>query len=384
MKRFTIFFTSDKTSSFRVLSRAITLIFISLTFFASTVIVTYLPLSAYADTKSDLDNANKELEDLKKSQANLSSEYSKLNNELTEAGNKVSSVDEQIKSKQEEIDELNSQIDTLNASINDQYEAMKLRIKYMYENNSSDLLIETMLESGNMADFLVKSEYILNLSTYDRKQLDKLHEQVTSRNEKLDSLVSDKTELEGLKTELNSNMADLKSSIYKVQANLNETSTNISDVEAKCLEYEKKIQDEEIARQLAAIQAMQAGDEINYSGTKLDYTQTDLAMLAAIIECEAGNQSYEGKLAVASVIINRVLNPRFGDSISSVIYASGQFSPVASGRFAIVLARGASDECKAAALSALNGNLNTSALYFHVYRPGKDEGGTVIGDHVFY
>lgn len=60
-------------------------------------------------------------------------------------------------------------------------------------------------------------------------------------------------------------------------------------------------------------------------------------MLAAIIECEAGNQSYEGKCAVGSVIINRVRNPRFANTIQEVIFAPGQFSPVASGRFAIVL-----------------------------------------------
>ena len=48
-------------------------------------------------------------------------------------------------------------------------------------------------------------------------------------------------------------------------------------------------------------------------------------MLAAIIECEAGNQSYEGKCAVGSVIINRVRNPRFANTIQEVIFAPGHF-----------------------------------------------------------
>ena len=98
-----------------------------------------------------------------------------------------------------------------------------------------------------------------------------------------------------------------------------------------------------------------------------NHTAEDVAMLAAIIECEAGNQSYEGKCAVGSVVINRVADPRFANSISGVIYAPYQFSPVASGRFAIVLARGANAACTQAAVDVLNGYININALYFHVY-----------------
>lgn len=122
----------------------------------------------------------------------------------------------------------------------------------------------------------------------------------------------------------------------------------------------------------------------NINKTPISYDTSDLAMLAAIIECEAGNQSYEGKLAVGSVVVNRVNSPRFANSISGVIYASGQFTPVASGRFTIVLSRGASASCVQAAQEVLNGNVTINALYFHVYRSGIDTYGTVIGDHIFY
>ena len=107
-------------------------------------------------------------------------------------------------------------------------------------------------------------------------------------------------------------------------------------------------------------------------------------MLAAIIECEAGNQPYEGKLAVGSVVINRVNSPRFANSISGVLYAPGQFTPVASGRFTIVLARGASAVCVQAAQEVLNGNITIDAHYFHMYRSGIDTYGTIIRDHIFF
>ena len=107
-------------------------------------------------------------------------------------------------------------------------------------------------------------------------------------------------------------------------------------------------------------------------------------MMAAIIECEAGNQSYEGKLAVGSVVVNRINSPRFGNTLQAVLYAPSQFSPVARGRLSIVLARGANEECTRAAKEVLDGHITINALYFHVYNSEVDTGGTVIGDHVFY
>ena len=74
-------------------------------------------------------------------------------------------------------------------------------------------------------------------------------------------------------------------------------------------------------------------------GSKVQTQAGDLELLAALIECEAGGEPYEGKLAVGSVVLNRVASSHFPNSVVGVIYQSGQFSPVASGRFATVLAR---------------------------------------------
>ena len=108
----------------------------------------------------------------------------------------------------------------------------------------------------------------------------------------------------------------------------------------------------------------------------------DLELLSTIIYCEAGNQSYEGQLAVGSVILNRVASSSFPNSISGVIYQSGQFSPVASGRFAHALAAGLGNRCVSAAREVLNGRRNVDCLYFRADNGLID--GLVIGDHVFY
>lgn len=108
----------------------------------------------------------------------------------------------------------------------------------------------------------------------------------------------------------------------------------------------------------------------------------DLELLSTIIYCEAGNQSYEGQLAVGSVIMNRVASSSFPNSISGVIYQSGQFSPVASGRFAHALAAGLGSRCESAAQAVLNGERNVDCLYFRIDHGVID--GLVIGEHVFY
>ena len=76
---------------------------------------------------------------------------------------------------------------------------------------------------------------------------------------------------------------------------------------------------------------------------------SDRELLARLIQCEAGGESYDGKLAVGSVVINRVKSSYFPNSVSGVIYQSGQFSPVASGRLAYRLEAGVDGSCLQAA-----------------------------------
>ncbi|MCH5265547.1 MAG: cell wall hydrolase [Lachnospiraceae bacterium] len=94
-----------------------------------------------------------------------------------------------------------------------------------------------------------------------------------------------------------------------------------------------------------------------------EYTNRDVKLLSAIIFCEAGNQSYAGKLAVGCVVMNRKRSSRFPNSVEKVIRQKRQFSPVASGKFKKELERynngsyekGVRAECVRAAKAALSG-----------------------------
>lgn len=107
----------------------------------------------------------------------------------------------------------------------------------------------------------------------------------------------------------------------------------------------------------------------------------DLNLLAALIYCEAGNQSREGMVAVGAVVLNRVASGSFANSISGVIYESGQFTPAYSGALSNALSNGVPSSCYEAAQAALNGeNPVGGALYFNT---GSGRG-VKIGAHQFY
>mgnify|MGYP001146681855 CR=1 FL=1 len=108
----------------------------------------------------------------------------------------------------------------------------------------------------------------------------------------------------------------------------------------------------------------------------------DTRLLAALIFCEAGIETYNGKLAVGAVVMNRVRSGAYPGTIQEVISAPGQFGPAATGRVAAVMAAGPKASCVQAAQAALNGETNVGTVT-HFRRAGGIDG-IIIGNHVFY
>ena len=109
---------------------------------------------------------------------------------------------------------------------------------------------------------------------------------------------------------------------------------------------------------------------------------TDDVLLGALVQCEAGNQCYEGQLAVAAVVMNRVRSGAYPNTIGGVIYASGQFTPAGNGKVERQLQLGVNESCLKAARAAIAGETNVGTAT-HFRRAGNHEG-FVIQDHVFW
>ncbi len=110
---------------------------------------------------------------------------------------------------------------------------------------------------------------------------------------------------------------------------------------------------------------------------------SELEILAALIQCEAGGEPYEGQVAVGAVVMNRVRSGGYPNNITDVIYASGQFVPASGGRMeSLILNKTTRASCIQAAQEAINGVCNVGdALHF---RRNNGRDGLVIGNHVFW
>ncbi len=150
---------------------------------------------------------------------------------------------------------------------------------------------------------------------------------------------------------------------------------------AMTLEEEQAQVQAEQAEKAKTEQVAATGGATQTAATPASYD--DVTLLAALIQCESGSQPYEGQVAVGNVVMNRLHSGAYGGSLSSVIYAPGQFTPAGSGAVARVAASGPSATAIAAAQAALNGeNYIGGCTQFRNVACGHP--GTVIGAHVFW
>ena len=133
------------------------------------------------------------------------------------------------------------------------------------------------------------------------------------------------------------------------------------------------------AREAAAAEARR---HQNYGAYMTD--ADDLLLLAALIQCEAGGEPYEGQVAVGAVVMNRVRSAAYPSTIHGVIYASGQFTPAMTGKLNQVYNSGnIRQSCILAAQEALSGVSNVGDLTHFRTNNGMHTG-IVIGHHIFY
>lgn len=353
------------------------------------------------------EDAQEKVGDLKEEESSLKGELAGLNQELSDVSAQINDLEVRIVDKKEEIQTTGRELKEAENVEARQYESMKLRIRFIYENGNADL-ISAILGSKSIADLLNKVEYVEEMNRYDRQMLSDYEETCKQISAKKKSLKKERKELvamqesmEQKEEQVNGLIAKTQSSIQSKQDEISNAQETVADYEtqiAKMKAYEEELERkkaEEAKKRAATQKAAEQKKGGTGSGTgsgsapaapdgggNVTANASDLAMLAAIVECEAGGESYEGQLAVASVVVNRVKSGSFPNTISGVIYQSGQFSPVASGRFAVVLAQGAGSSCTQAASAALSGNTNVNFLYFCRASSGVE--GTVIGNHVFY
>lgn len=337
-----------------------------------------------------VDEAEKELDKHNDKKNELEGDLKNLNKNLNTLANEIGELEADITNKQEEIAVTTMELEEAEERSEKQYEDMKQRIQFMYENGNVSLFT-MFLEADSMSAFLNQTEYVASINTYDREKLEEFQQLQAEIAEKKSVLEAEEQELLALREEMETKRTQVNSLIAATEKNISDTKKVIASAEEEKKELEEELKRwEEIERKLEAEkleQDLKLWEEIQGMGGSWvagSYTpaEGEAYLLAAIIQCEAWGEPYEGKLAVGSVVMNRVAHPKFPNTITEVIYSPKQFAPVASGRLEYRLQAGVVDDCKRAALEVLNGNITNNCLFFRTVIPGIN--GTVIGNHIFY
>lgn len=195
------------------------------------------------ELQSNLTDVKKIKEELETSKANLTQYVTELDGQLITIQQKIEDLKGKIEEKEAELVETQAQLELAIENQENQYAAMKERIKFMYESGDS-LYMELIFSSESFGEMLNKAEYIESLSAYDRKMLD---EYVATR--KLielykEQLEEDKAYLEEAKAGVENEEASLNALISEKQRTIEAVTNDISSKEAAIAEYEADIKEQ--------------------------------------------------------------------------------------------------------------------------------------------
>ena len=352
----------------------------------------------------------------------LESTTSGLKGELNDLNSQLSSLSKELDNTSSQIEDLSakvekSKLDLASAQLDEeaQYDSMKDRIKFMYEGGGASL-VQILLTSESMGDFLNKAEYVATISQYDRKMLEELQQVRSNVEQKQNDLEQQQSKLSGLQETLTSKRDELNSKISSTSGELADYQAPLDHAKA-AEEALKLAQNDEVSGSVKADDTKNtetsntntntnnanknnqtASTNTNNTnknnttntnsptinnGNSTPASTTDVALLAAILQCEAGGNY--GMLAVATVIMNRVACPAYPGNLRAVIYQSGQFAPTWNGSLNRVLSKGASSTAYSVAQAALGGARHSAVINCLQFRSASTGvSGINIGGNVFF
>ncbi|MCR4728436.1 MAG: cell wall hydrolase [Lachnospiraceae bacterium] len=342
------------------------------------------------EAKKKAEQAQKEVDSLTNRKNKLNKELEKLKAELDRIFERISYLEGLISEKESEIEQTEADLADARDEEAKQYEAMKKRIQFMYE-NSETVYLDILFHAKTFSDLITMSRNMESLADYDRKKFEEFKQLRISIEVLEAKLQSEKADLDGLMAETETEKGNVLVVIDKTNANIAEYNDLIDEAEQVALAKEKELAAannsvEKLKKQLAEEErlARLAASLAWRSISEVSFEPDDRYKLAVLIYCEAGGEPYEGQIAVGAVVINRLLSGAFPNTLEGVIRQKWQFSPVASGRYDHYLAIGkTSQSCYNAADAAMSGYTNVSnCLFFRT--PIEGYGARYqIGGHVF-
>lgn len=202
---------------------------IAKTFVAAALITSIAGTSVWADDVTDLTNKKNAAE----------SQLSQTQSELAYLLVQMDELEVKMHDKNEEIDQANADLAVAEQNMQNQYDDMKLRIKYMYEDQSTSIA-EAFLTAESMSDALNKAEYVQQVYDYDRGKLDEMAATASQIQKLKSTLDADKKELEALGQEMTDKQAVLYVAIADQENTVADLTTQLSEAQAAAAEAQRQ------------------------------------------------------------------------------------------------------------------------------------------------
>lgn len=202
---------------------------IAKTFVAAALITSIAGTSVWADDVTDLTNKKNAAE----------SQLSQTQSELAYLLVQMDELEVKMHDKNEEIDQANADLAAAEQNMQNQYDDMKLRIKYMYEDQSTSIA-EAFLTAESMSDALNKAEYVQQVYDYDRGKLDEMAATASQIHQLKSTLDADKKELEAFGQEMTDKQAVLYAAIADQENTVADLTTQLSEAQAAAAEAQRQ------------------------------------------------------------------------------------------------------------------------------------------------
>ncbi len=211
---------------------------------------------------TEIDDTKKKAEELENKKKAAENEKTSLASQLKNLAEEMESTKKKISTKENEISDKEDELILAKADENDQYESMKKRIRFMYENGNTGF-VEILCSSKSIGEFLNNAEYISTISGYDRNMLVEFQKIVSDVENQEAELKKEYSELQTMQDDLiakqddvNKLMAGKQSEIQSLSAELGDTKNKLAQLEAAAAEAERK--QKEAAEAAAAAKKAQA------------------------------------------------------------------------------------------------------------------------------
>ena len=207
---------------------------------------------------TEIDETKQKAEELQKKKEAAESEQQSLATQLETIIAEMEDTKNQISQKEDELGQKEEELFEAQAQENDQYESMKKRIKYMYENGNAKF-VDILCQSKDISEFLNNAEYISTISSYDREQLtayqqvrEKVQEQQKALEEEYAKLEDLQNDLIAKQTNVESLKASKESEISSISGELEQTNQKLAELQAAAEEAARKQKEKEAAAAAAA------------------------------------------------------------------------------------------------------------------------------------